>query len=503
MRGCLWKRLSHWLMGFTGITLLLLVIVAPVLLLLLRKYFRKRREATSSQHVTVAFFHPYCNTGGGGERVLWCAVKALNTRFPSVRMVIYTGDLDVSPEDILKRVHQRFNVELHTDQVGFVYLRWRRLLEADRYPLFTILGQSIGSFLLGLEAILTYVPDIYIDTTGHAFTYPLFRYVGGCRVGCYTHYPVITSDMLRRVSTRTVAYNNRRIVARSPFLTAGKLLYYKLFAWVYGAAGRSAEIVMVNSSWTEEHINELWQCPLRTHRVYPPCDVEDLKNIPIDNDRDAGIPSSLDGSGDTVSISGADKKVVKIVSVAQYRPEKDHPLQLRSMYQLRQYVPEDVWDSLRLIFVGSCRNAEDDVRVQDMKDLCKHLSLENNVEFKVNVPYEELRRELEEGSIGLHAMWNEHFGIGVVECMAAGLIMVAHRSGGPQMDIVEEAEGSRNGFLAADEQEYASAIAHILRMSPEARKSIREAARSSVERFSVQEFNKGFLRAVEPLFSQR
>lgn len=31
--------------------------------------------------------------------------------------------------------------------------------------------------------------------------------------------------------------------------------------------------------------------------------------------------------------------------------------------------------------------------------------------------------------IGLHTMWNEHFGISVVEGMAAGQIMVAHASG--------------------------------------------------------------------------
>jgi len=54
----------------------------------------------------------------------------------------------------------------------------------------------------------------------------------------------------------------------------------------------------------------------------------------------------------------------------------------------------------------------DEARVKDMKDLCLHLSLENNVQFKINVPYSELKKELSEGLIGLHAMWNEHFGIG-------------------------------------------------------------------------------------------
>lgn len=67
-----------------------------------------------------------------------------------------------------------------------------------------------------------------------------------------------------------------------------------------------------------------------------------------------------------------------------------------------------------------------------MEDLAKHLSLEGNVEFKVNVPYPEMIREMQLGTIGLHAMWNEHFGISVVENMAAGLIMIAHNSGGPR-----------------------------------------------------------------------
>jgi alpha-1,2-mannosyltransferase len=33
-------------------------------------------------------------------------------------------------------------------------------------------------------------------------------------------------------------------------------------------------------------------------------------------------------------------------------------------------------------------------------------------------------------------MWNEHFGISVVEMMAAGLVVIAHNSGGPKMDII-------------------------------------------------------------------
>ncbi|XP_021926373.1 GDP-Man:Man(3)GlcNAc(2)-PP-Dol alpha-1,2-mannosyltransferase isoform X2 [Zootermopsis nevadensis] len=476
--------------------LLILIVGLPSLIIASRYYCRKKRESLSKDGVLhVGFFHPYCNAGGGGERVLWCAIKALQVRHTHVKIVVYTGDLDASPEEILKRAEKRFNIKL-IDPIQFVYLRRRRWVEADMYPYFTLLGQSLGSIVLGTEALTAFIPDLYVDTMGYAFTLPLFKFVGGCNVACYVHYPTITGDMLRRVSGHVIAHNNRPYVARSPFLTAGKLLYYRLFAWLYGWVGRCSDMVMVNSSWTEDHINELWLCSLKTHRVYPPCDVEDMKKLLLSSENSAEQQASLKSKTDSKKA----RNLIKIVSVGQFRPEKDHPLQLRAMYELRQLVPENVWDNIMLVFVGSCRNREDQDRIKDMQDLCKHLSLENNVQFKVNVSYDELKKELQEGTIGLHAMWNEHFGIGVVECMAAGLIMVAHRSGGPLMDIIMESEGSRNGFLAEDETEYAQAIATILKLSSQTRKQIQDAARASVDRFSVEEFEKGFLRAMDPFF---
>lgn len=42
-------------------------------------------------------------------------------------------------------------------------------------------------------------------------------------------------------------------------------------------------------------------------------------------------------------------------------------------------------------------------------------------------------------------MWNEHFGISVVELMAAGLVVIAHNSGGPKLDIIPDPAGVMNG----------------------------------------------------------
>lgn len=52
----------------------------------------------------VGFFHPFCNAGGGGERVLWAAVRATQQRWPKAKCVIYTGDHDASKDAILARV---------------------------------------------------------------------------------------------------------------------------------------------------------------------------------------------------------------------------------------------------------------------------------------------------------------------------------------------------------------------------------------------------------------
>jgi len=64
-------------------------------------------------------------------------------------------------------------------------------------------------------------------------------------------------------------------------------------------------------------------------------------------------------------------------------------------------------------------------------------------------------------STGLHTMWNEHFGISIVEMMAAGLAVVAHDSGGPRMDIVTTYKGAQTGYLASTSDEYAAILGDI------------------------------------------
>jgi len=54
--------------------------------------------------------------------------------------------------------------------------------------------------------------------------------------------------------------------------------------------------------------------------------------------------------------------------------------------------------------------------------------------------------------VGFIHFKNFFFLLAVVEMMAAGLVTLAHRSGGPLMDIIVEEENSRTGFLASHDQ---------------------------------------------------
>ena len=47
---------------------------------------------------------------------------------------------------------------------------------------------------------------------------------------------------------------------------------------------------------------------------------------------------------------------------------------------------EPLFFKMKLVLIGGCRNAEDEKRVRDLKDLCGHMSVEDNVEFKVLLP---------------------------------------------------------------------------------------------------------------------
>lgn len=83
----------------------------------------------------------------------------------------------------------------------------------------------------------------------------------------------------------------------------------------------------------------------------------------------------------------------------------------------------------RLYLIGGCRHEADRARAAALRTLAATLDISDSVEFMVNAPFDDMLRALGGAAAGLHTMTDEHFGIGVVEYMAAGCVPVAHDSG--------------------------------------------------------------------------
>jgi alpha-1,2-mannosyltransferase len=101
----------------------------------------------------------------------------------------------------------------------------------------------------------------------------------------------------------------------------------------------------------------------------------------------------------------------------------------------------------RLVLIGGVRNQGDQSIVDSLHSRIQELGLVERIEIIPNASHSSLLEYYSRAIIGLHTMWNEHFGIGIVEYMAAGLVPVAHASGGPLMDIVTPLENEPTGIV--------------------------------------------------------
>lgn len=80
----------------------------------------------------------------------------LTFRYPKAEIHVYTGDVEVTPVEILEKVKKNMNVNLKN--IKFIYLNKRKWVEGDRYPAVTLLCQALGSMYLAYEALNKLVP---------------------------------------------------------------------------------------------------------------------------------------------------------------------------------------------------------------------------------------------------------------------------------------------------------------------------------------------------------
>ena len=114
------------------------------------------------------------------------------------------------------------------------------------------------------------------------------------------------------------------------------------------------------------------------------------------------------------------------------------------------------------------------------------------IEFYPNASREELIRIAASSKVFVHATVGEHFGIAIVEGMAAGCPVIVHRSGGPYEDITDY---GRYGLVYSSIEELAEKIDRL--MQPKTWKHYHMLSLERAKRYSEEEFAKKFLRIIE------
>ena len=564
--------------------------------------------------------------------MLWCAVLALQRALPEVKIAILC-DERLSASSLRAAALGTFGVELLRD-VEVVPLRDVKRLDPSRHPRLTLVSQSLAGAVLAFEGMRRCcsggageregegegggvgIPALFVDTSGWSLSYFVAK-AAGCHVAAYVHYPIVSSDMLRRAQQQSSSCSENGgeskrsgalavagggengggtfSVARQKLRSWVKTGYYHAVASVYGfAGGACCDVAMANSSWTAGHLEELWWRRPQVFRfsspalsssegkeeeeaknrklfssstvVYPPCGVSSLQDLPLER---APLPEEIFGKRKKRGEEEGGKEERLLIALAQFRPEKDQATLLRALALARERAskikghPSHPVLSARLALVGGVRDAADAARVEALRALAAELGLakggaesEDAVVFVTNAPRETLRALLSSALGGLHAMVDEHFGICIVEYMAAGVIPLAQDSAGPRMDIVRDEEdeeddeeeheeegdgvgGERRasasasrkskrpsstptGFLCSSVEGYADAISELLLLSssqggeegarkargranagaPAALRMAAAARRRARRLFSDERFNEGFVEALRPLLAR-
>lgn len=281
------------------------------------------------------------------------------------------------------------------------------------------------------EALSRLTPEIFIDTMGYAFSTWYCKFLfPTITVGSYVHYPFIGTHMVDSLESESAQGVNRG--QGRGLRGMGKKAYWHSLLQLYTWTGTAIDSIMTNSSWTHSHMQRIWgpsrdknkQRPLKV--VYPPCSVDEIiDQVPLEGQH--ALP-----------------KEAVFLYIAQFRPEKNHELLIESFARMKRSGSRNVQDA-RLVLIGSVRDSEDETLVYRLRILVKELKVEEAVEFRINIAWDEILEWLKRASIGVNAMWCEHFGIGVVEYQAAGLICVVNNSGGPKEDIVVDYDGGPTG----------------------------------------------------------
>ena len=471
--------------------LLIYILITQLIYLKLKLYHNSVYKSTNIK--TISFVHPFCSDCGGGEKVLWRMIKSLinyydtsksnrEQNLPKLKINIISGRKD-DKQILFDKLKSRFGIQLNDQKnilMNKLVLEIELISMESGYMLrprnfLTMLLQILGQFYFAIEIITKVYSDVYCDTTGLPFTYFILRYLGHAKVTTYTHYPFISKDMIYQIQNNKPGVHSRGNLSKNHYIRKIKLYYYKFILQLYKIMGnKCVSFAYVNSTWTFNHMKEIWDELYKSKKLsilYPPCSISLYKEAAKNNNRQNII-----------------------VSFAQFRPEKNQAMQIRILSNLKKKIgvyPE--LEDLELHLIGGVRNSDDQKIFDELNNYARQLGVQQYVKFLKNGTTEQITEEFSKAKIGIHTMIDEHFGITLIEMMAAGLIVVTHNSAGAKDDILVSEGDMKPGFLVNNENEYVGQIEEILIRYNEIKSQILNSSKQRAEKFSDEAFKEQFL----------
>jgi len=228
----------------------------------------------------------------------------------------------------------------------------------------------------------------------------------------YVHFPFFA---LIRQEFQDIA--NQQLQARSRFDMARMKVGYILFRFLLNRS-----LLLTNSSFTKKNLEKVLNRNATV--LYPPVETRDI-------------------------IHRTSEKKDVIVTVGRFKPAKN----LEVIPAIAANVKKG-----KFILAGYAENPE---YVRKIKRLVNKYGLNHRVILKQDCTREELLSLLSHAKVYLHTALYEHFGISIVEGMAARAIPVIHPSGGSFVDILQRKQGLY-GFMYKSAEEAAGYIENLL-----------------------------------------
>jgi alpha-1,3/alpha-1,6-mannosyltransferase len=395
-------------------------------------------EPNHSRSLKITFLHPGLGIGGS-ERLVIEAALGLQQKGHRVKVVT---------------AHYRPRDSLASALASQLDLRICRPIVPSSIGCRLRVLCSILQMMLLVGELRRFENDshvVFCDLVPHVI--PFIRRVSRAKVVYYCHYP----DLLL-TAERDLVYG----------------LYRRPFDYLEEVGTAMAHAIVVNSLFTKGVLLETFPrlSASRVSVLYP------------------GVDLSLSGQGGasppTASLTHHSMPLL-LLSINRFDPRKNLGLALESLAQLERLVPREVFAGVRLIIAGGYDESLPEQRylLHNLQEMALTLGLQDRVVFRLNVSEEERLDLLQRCFCLVYTSPSEHFGLGIVEAMAARKAVVAVREGGP-LEIVRDGE---TGILCdPSPQAFSEALANFV-AQPERTRDMGMNGRRRVERhFSKETF---------------